>query len=79
MLKEMLAVRQTCLDINSGAIQRRLLAESDLTLTKAIAVAQGAEIGDTEVKELQSNITCIQPQTIRMCKNALLSILPGLK
>ena len=34
-----------------------LLAESDLTLTKAIAVAQAAEIADTGVRELQSSTT----------------------
>ena len=54
MLEEMLRDRFVC-GINNAAIQRRLLAESDLTLTKAVAVAQAAEIADTEVKELQSS------------------------
>ena len=54
MLEEMLRDRFVC-GINNVAIQRRLLAESDLTLTKAVAVAQAAEIADTEVKELQSS------------------------
>ena len=55
MLEEMLHDRLVC-GINNGAIQRRLLAESDLTLAKAIAVAQAAKVADTEVKEIQSSI-----------------------
>ena len=51
----MLHDRLVC-GINNGAIQRRLLAESDLTLMKAIAVAQAAKVVDTEVKEIQSSI-----------------------
>ena len=51
----MLCDRLVC-SINNGTIQRHLLAESDLTLTKTIAVVQAAEIADTEVKELQSSI-----------------------
>ena len=49
MLEEMLCDRLVC-GANNAAIHRRLLAESDLTLTKAVAVAQAAEIADTEVK-----------------------------
>ena len=56
MLEEMLRDRVVC-GINNSAIQKRLLAESDLTLTKAIAVAQAAEIADTGVRELQSSTT----------------------
>ena len=55
MLEEMLRDRLVC-GINNAAIQRCLLAESDLTLSKAISVAQAAEIADTGVKELQSSI-----------------------
>ena len=55
MLEEMLCDKLVC-GINNGAIQRRLLAESDLTLTKAIAVAQAAGVADSEVKEIQSSI-----------------------
>ena len=64
MLEEMLHDRLVC-DINNGAIQRRLLAEWDLILTKAIAVAQAAEVADTEVKEIQSSISgvCIVSTT----------------
>ena len=51
----MLRDRVVC-GINNSAIQKRLLAESDLTLTKAISVAQAAEIADTGVRELQSSI-----------------------
>ena len=54
MLEEMLRDRVVC-GINNSAIQKRLLAESDLTLTKAISVAQAAEIADTGVRELQSS------------------------
>ena len=53
MLDEMLRDRVVC-GINNSAIQKRLLAEPELTLTKAVAVAQATEIADTGVKELQS-------------------------
>ena len=52
MLEEMLRDGVDC-GINNSAIRKRLLAESDLTLTKATAVAQAAEIADTGVRELQ--------------------------
>ena len=52
MLDEMLRDRLVC-GINNSAVQKRLLAETDLTLAKAISVAQAAEIADTGVKELQ--------------------------
>ena len=48
----MLHDRLVC-GINNSAVQKRLLAETDLTLEKAILVAQAAEIADTGVKELQ--------------------------
>ena len=57
MLQEMLRDRFVC-GINNSVIQKRLLAEPDLTLTKAISVAQAAEIADTGVKELQSSTAC---------------------
>ena len=41
------------MNIPHSAVQKRLLAETDLTLAKAISVAQAAEIADTGVKELQ--------------------------
>ena len=59
MLEEMLRDRLVC-SINNGTIQRRSLAESDLTLTKAIAVVQAAKIADTEVKELQESIAGVR-------------------
>ena len=52
MLDEMLRDRLVC-GINNSAVQKRLLVETDLTLVKAILVAQAAEIADTGVKELQ--------------------------
>ena len=53
MLDEMLHDCVVC-GINNFAIQKRLLAEAELMLTKAVAVAQATEIADTGVKELQS-------------------------
>ena len=58
MLEEMLGNRLVC-GINNATIQRRLLTESDLTLTKAVAVAQAAKTADTEVKELQSSTASV--------------------
>ena len=52
MLDKMLRDRLVC-GISNSAVQKRLLAETDLTLAKAISVAQAAEIADTGVKELQ--------------------------
>ena len=52
MLEEMLRDRLVC-GINNGTIQKRLLAEPDLTLTKAISVAQAAELADLGARELQ--------------------------
>ena len=56
MLQEMLRDRFVC-GINNSAIQKRL-SEPNLTLKKAISVAQAAEIAETGMKELQSNTTC---------------------
>ena len=69
MLEEMLHDRLVC-GINNAAIQRRLLAESDLTLVKAVAVAQVAEIADTEVKQLQSSIAGVSIESITDDKDA---------
>ena len=43
MLEEMLHDRLIC-GINNATIQRRLLAESNLTLSKVISVAQAAKM-----------------------------------
>ena len=56
MLEEMSQGRVVC-GINNSAIQKRLIAESDWTLTKAIVVVQAAGIADTGVIELQSSTT----------------------
>ena len=54
-LEEILRDRLIC-GISNAAIRRCLLAELDLTLSKAISVAQAAKIADADVKELQSSI-----------------------
>ena len=54
MLEEMLRDRFVC-GINNSGIQKRLLAEPELTLTKAVSVAQATELANTGVKELQSS------------------------
>ena len=54
MLDEMLRDRVIC-GINKSVIQKWLLAEPELTLTKAVSVAQATELADAGVKELQSN------------------------
>ena len=52
MLEEMLRDKAVY-GINNPVIKKRILAKLDLTLTKAISVAQAAEITDTGVRELQ--------------------------
>ena len=51
-LEDMLRDRIVC-GIQDQRTQRRLLAESKLTLKKAFEIAQAAESADTQVKELQ--------------------------
>ena len=55
-LEDMLRDRIVC-GIQDQRTQRRLLAESKLTLKKAFEIAQAAESADTQVKELQHTRT----------------------
>ncbi|XP_065895806.1 uncharacterized protein [Dysidea avara] len=52
-LNEMLGDRLVC-RIANPTIQKRLLAEPDLTLDKAVSMAQAAELADKGAKELQA-------------------------
>ena len=52
MLEDMLQDRIVC-GINNPAMQRRLLAESGLTLRKALEIAQGMEEADRSAKVMQ--------------------------
>ena len=51
-LEDMLRDRLVC-GIHDQRTQRRLLAETDLTLQKAFEVAQVIELAESQVKELQ--------------------------
>ena len=78
MLDEMLRDHVVC-GINNSTIQKRLLAEPKLMLTKAVAVAQATEIADTGVKELQSSTataSSVFPRKTKVHTNLL--ILPQL-
>ncbi|XDV26337.1 hypothetical protein PO909_030083 [Leuciscus waleckii] len=52
-LTEMLRDRLVC-GINDDRIQRRLLAEADLTFEKALKVAQATEMANKDVRDLQA-------------------------
>ncbi|KAK2858314.1 hypothetical protein Q7C36_006233 [Tachysurus vachellii] len=52
-LTEMLRDRLVC-GINDDRIQRRLLAESELTFEKALKIAQALETANKDVKDLQA-------------------------
>ena len=51
----MLRDRLVC-GVNNAAIQRRLLAEGDLTLAKAMDIAQGLESAATNAQLLQGDV-----------------------
>ncbi len=53
-LNDMLRDRLVC-GINNDRYQRRLLAESKLTFTKALELAQSMESADKNVQELRSS------------------------
>ena len=55
------------------SVQKQLLAEIDLTLAKAISVAQAAEIADTGEKSQQVLTTCC-PQRIKRYTSLLLAL-----
>ena len=55
-LPEMLRDRLVC-DINNKKIQRRLLAERELTLKKAEEIALGEELAAKHVVDIQSDTT----------------------
>ena len=52
-LSEMLRDRIVC-GINNEAIQKKLLAEKDLTYERAIAIAQGSEQADRNMREIRT-------------------------
>ena len=54
-LDQMLRDRLVC-GVNNAAIQRRLLAEGDLTLAKAMDIAQGLESAATNAQLLQGDV-----------------------
>ncbi len=53
-LTEMLRDRLVC-GINDDRIQRRLLAETDLTFEKALKIAQAMETANKDVRDLQAS------------------------
>ena len=53
-LNEMIRDRLVC-GVNDGRIQRRLLAEPDLTFKKAMDIAQAMEAADKNVQEIQGS------------------------
>ena len=53
-LNEMIRDRLVC-GVNDGRIQRRLLAEPDLTFKKAMDIAQAMEAADKNVREIQGS------------------------
>ena len=53
-LSEMLRDRLVC-GITNSAVQKRLLAEKDLTLDKAVSLAQSVEIAEKGSKDLQTS------------------------
>ena len=53
-LNEMIRDRLVC-GVNDGRIQRRLLADPDLTFEKAMALAQAMEAADKNVHDLQAS------------------------
>ena len=53
-LNEMIRDRLVC-GVNDGRIQRRLLAEPDLTFKKAMEIAQAMEAADKNVQEIQGS------------------------
>ena len=54
-LNEMIRDRLVC-GVNDGRIQRRLLAEPDLTFKKAMEIAQAMEAADKNVQEIQGSV-----------------------
>ncbi len=65
-LNEMLRDRIVC-GVNNEAIQRKLLAERDLTYDRAIAIAQGSELADRNMREIrkpQSNSLPIKQEPV---------------
>ena len=53
-LNEMLHDRLVC-GIANGAVQKRLLAEKEQTLDKAVSLGQAVEIAEKGAKDLQSS------------------------
>ena len=64
----MLCDRLVC-GIKYSKVQRRLLAEPDLTFKKAFKLAQASEIADRDTKDLQE----LQMATIHTVSKALIS------
>ncbi len=65
-LNEMLRDRIVC-GVNNEAIQRKLLAERDLTYDRAFAIAQGSELADRNMREIrkpQSNSLPIKQEPV---------------
>ena len=54
-LSEMLCDRLVC-GITDTSVQKRLLAEKDLTLDKAVSLAQSVEIAEKGAKDLKSPV-----------------------
>ena len=57
-LNEALRDRLVC-GFRSESIQRRLLAEKDLTLSKAVEIAQGMEAAENNAKSLKGTMEAV--------------------